>query len=71
MNDSTNATARLLTLADVANLLSVSKAWVRDHATRRNPRLPVVRFGGKRGVLRFRSQDVEQFISENLQRKVL
>ena len=59
----------LLTLDDVAKALSVSRAWVRDHATRRNPRLPVVRFGGKRGVLRFRPKDVEQFIAENLQRK--
>ena len=44
----------LLTLHQVAELLGVSKAWVRDHATRRNPRIPVVRFGDKRAVLRFR-----------------
>ena len=57
----------LLTLDRVAELLGVSKAWVRDHATRRNPRLPVVRLGGKRAILRFRSQDVENFINAHLQ----
>jgi len=46
--------------------LGVSRAWVRDHATRRNPRLPVVRFGDKRAVLRFRAQDVQQFIDQHL-----
>ena len=57
----------LLTLEDVATHLGVSKAWVRDHATRRNPRIPVVRLGGKRAVLRFRPQDVENFIDAHLQ----
>jgi predicted DNA-binding transcriptional regulator AlpA len=56
----------LLTLGDVASLLGVSKAWVRDHATRRNPRIPVVRLGGRRALLRFRQQDVENFIAEHL-----
>jgi len=62
-------TGPLLTLDDVAKLLSVSKDWVRDHATRRSPRLPVVRLGGKRAVLRFRQEDVDEFINENLQEK--
>jgi predicted DNA-binding transcriptional regulator AlpA len=57
----------LLTLDSVAELLGVSKAWVRDHATRRNPRIPVVRLGGKRAVLRFRPQDIENFIDAHLQ----
>ena len=56
----------LLTLDQVAAVLGVSKAWVRDHATRRQPRLPVIRLGGKRAVLRFRLQDVEAFINSNL-----
>ena len=56
----------LLTLDDVALLLGVSKAWVRDHATRRNPRIPVVRLGGRRALLRFRREDVNQFILQNL-----
>jgi predicted DNA-binding transcriptional regulator AlpA len=57
----------LLTLDRVAELLGVSKAWVRDHATRRNPRLPVVRLGGRRAILRFRPQDIENFIDAHLQ----
>jgi hypothetical protein len=60
------ASVRLLNLDEVALQLGVSKAWVRDHATRRNPRLPVVRFGDKRAVLRFRPQDVEKFINSHL-----
>ena len=58
--------AFLLTLDQVAEILSVSKAWVRDHATRRNPRIPVVRLGGKRAVLRFRPRDIESFITAHL-----
>ena len=57
---------RLLTLDDVAHQFGVSKAWVRDHATRRNPRIPVVRLGGKRAILRFRPQDVDAFITAHL-----
>ncbi len=56
----------LLTLQDVADVLGVSKAWVRDHATRRNPRIPVVRFGDKRAVLRFRPEDLETFIAKHM-----
>ncbi len=57
---------RLLTLSEVAEQLGVSKAWARDHATRRNPRIPVVRLGGKRALLRFRQEDVNQFIANHL-----
>jgi excisionase family DNA binding protein len=56
----------LMTLDEVAARLGVSKAWVRDHATRRNPRIPVVRFGERRALLRFRPEDVEAFINSNL-----
>ena len=56
----------LLTVDDVALLLGTSHAWVRDHATRRNPRIPVVRLGGRRALLRFRREDVNQFIKEHL-----
>jgi predicted DNA-binding transcriptional regulator AlpA len=58
---------RLLSLDQVAAMLGTSRGWVRDHATRRNPRLPVVRLGGKRALLRFRPQDVERFINDHLQ----
>ena len=57
----------LLSLGDVARMLGVSKAWVRDHATRRSPRIPVVRLGERRAVLRFRPMDIEQFINAHLQ----
>ena len=36
---------RLLTINEVAAWLGVSKAWVYDHATRKKPFLPCVRFG--------------------------
>ena len=62
----TTNTLSLLTLDQVAEMFQVSKAWVRDHATRREPRIPVVRFGDRRAVLRFRAQDVEQFIAQHL-----
>jgi predicted DNA-binding transcriptional regulator AlpA len=58
--------APLLTLDQVAERLGTSKAWVRDHATRRSPRIPVVRLGGRRALLRFRAQDIETFITSNL-----
>ena len=57
---------KLLSLDEVAAILGVSKAWVKDHATRRNPRIPVVRLGGKRAILRFRAEDVDTFITSNL-----
>jgi predicted DNA-binding transcriptional regulator AlpA len=56
----------LLTLDQVAEMLGTSKAWVRDHATRRNPRIPCVRLGGRRALLRFRPQDIETFIDKHL-----
>jgi excisionase family DNA binding protein len=43
----------------VATRLGVSERWVRDHATRRFPKLPVVKLGP---LLRFRSADVDEFV---------
>ena len=43
----------------VAKRLGVSERWVRDHATRRFPKLPVVKLGP---LLRFRSADVDEFV---------
>jgi len=51
----------LLTPAQVADRLSVSLAWVRDHSTRRKPYLPVIRIGGLR---RYPKSEFERFISE-------
>jgi excisionase family DNA binding protein len=50
---------KLLTPKEVAKWLDVSVDWVHNHATRKNPRLPVVRIGK---LLRFRNEDVEAFI---------
>lgn len=61
-----NPIVPLMTPDEVATRLGVSKAWVRDHATRRNPRIPVVRFGERRAVLRFWPEDVEEFINLHL-----
>lgn len=53
---------RLLGPGDVARWLGVSSGWVRDHATRKQPRIPVVKVGK---LLRFRAEDVERFIKEH------
>ena len=49
----------LMTVSEVARMLRVSEGWVRDHATRRRPLLPVVRLGR---LLRFRRCDIEEFL---------
>jgi Helix-turn-helix domain len=51
----------LLGPADVAKWLGVSVAWVRDHATRKSPRIPAVKAGK---LLRFRRVDVKDFIQD-------
>jgi predicted DNA-binding transcriptional regulator AlpA len=51
----------LLTPSQVAERLQVSIAWVRDHSTRKYPRLPVVRIGG---LLRYHPEDIERWIEE-------
>jgi predicted DNA-binding transcriptional regulator AlpA len=51
--------AALVTPADVARTLHVSAAWVRDHATRKQPRLPSVKVGR---LLRFRPEEIEDWI---------
>lgn len=53
---------RLLAPADVARWLGVSSAWVRDHATRKEPRIRAVKVGK---LLRFRPEDVEDFLRES------
>jgi excisionase family DNA binding protein len=50
---------RLLGPSEVAKWLGVSSGWVRDHATRKEPRLRAVKVGK---LLRFRPEDVEQFL---------
>jgi excisionase family DNA binding protein len=52
---------RLFTPKQVAARLGVSERWVRDHATRRNPRIRAVKLGP---LLRFRDADVNEFIAQ-------
>lgn len=54
----------LLTVEQVAARLSVSEQFVRDHATRCEPRIPTVRLGS---LLRFRTSDIDAFIEQQLQ----
>lgn len=56
-----NTRERLLSPAELAEWLGVSPGWVRDHATRKEPRLPVVRLGK---LLRFRAEEVEEFLRQ-------
>ncbi|MCC6591633.1 MAG: helix-turn-helix domain-containing protein [Bryobacterales bacterium] len=52
---------RLLTPSELAEWLGVSAGWVRDHATRKSPKLPTVRLGK---LIRFRVSDIEAFLRE-------
>lgn len=57
----------LLTPEQVAEQLNVSVDWVRDHSSRKNPRLPVIRLGGgpgRKGLLRYRASEIRNFISD-------
>lgn len=54
---------RLLTPREVADRLGVSQRWVRDHATRRSPRITAVKLGS---LLRFRWADVEDFLRRHI-----
>jgi len=56
---------RLYTPEEVAERLGVSERWVRDHATRRNPRIRVVKLGP---LLRFREVDVAAFVAQQMTR---
>jgi excisionase family DNA binding protein len=58
------ATEYLLDVEEVARRLNVSPQWVRDHSTRRTPKLPCVRLGS---LLRFRPRDVDTFIEQQSQ----
>jgi len=52
---------RLLNAREVAAKLGVSERFVRDHTTRRLPRIPGVRLGK---LIRYRSCDVDLFMAE-------
>lgn len=52
---------KLLAPPELARWLGVSAACVRDHATRKEPRLPTVRLGR---LIRFRAEEIEQWLDE-------
>jgi excisionase family DNA binding protein len=52
---------RLLNAREVAVRLGVSERWVRDHTTRRSPRIRGVKLGT---LMRYRSADVEEFMEK-------
>ena len=52
---------RLLNAREVASRLGVSERWVRDHTTRRFPKLRGVKLGT---LMRYRSADVEEFMEK-------
>jgi len=52
---------RLLNAREVAARLGVSERWVRDHTTRRFPKLRGVKLGT---LMRYRSADVEEFMEK-------
>lgn len=52
---------RLFTAKEVAAQLGVSERWVRDHATRRYPRIRAIKLGP---LVRFRWTDVQLFLDE-------
>lgn len=51
----------LLTPSDVATRLGVSVAWVRDHASRKYPKLPCIKVGA---LLRFHPADIDKWIED-------
>lgn len=60
----------LWTPEQAAQRLNVSPDWVRDHSSRKEPRLPVIRLGGgpgRAGLLRYRASAIENFIEEQEQ----
>jgi predicted DNA-binding transcriptional regulator AlpA len=52
---------RLLNAREVADKLGVSERWVRDHTTRRNPKIRGIKLGM---LMRYRRTDVEVFMQE-------
>jgi hypothetical protein len=66
----TNFGPRLLDTRQVAEMLSVSESWVRDHSRPQGPEpcLPAMKFGaGKTAVVSFHPSDVLAFIDEQRQ----
>jgi excisionase family DNA binding protein len=64
MPDAQQIRQDLLDVEEVAKRLKVSPQWVRDHATRRHPKLPCVRLGS---LIRFQPRAVDEFIEQQAQ----
>lgn len=56
-----SANDRLMNARQVAERLGVSERWVRDHTTRRSPRIRGLKMGS---LMRYRLADVEAFLAE-------
>jgi excisionase family DNA binding protein len=56
-----NRDERLLNAREVAEKLGVSERFIRDHTTRRSPKIPAVRLGK---LIRYRRTDVDDFMAE-------
>ena len=52
---------RLLNARQVADKLGVSERFIRDHTTRRSPKIPAVKLGK---LIRYRCADVDIFMAE-------
>jgi excisionase family DNA binding protein len=68
LETSLNVDERLFTAQEVAARLGVSERWVRDHATRRKPRLRAIKLGP---LLRFRWSDVQALVAQQATEKPL
>ncbi|MCA9078710.1 MAG: helix-turn-helix domain-containing protein [Planctomycetaceae bacterium] len=60
MSNEQDQTKRLLTVAEVADWLSVSASLV--HQIVEAGKLPVYRIGNGRGAIRFRPEDIESYL---------
>jgi excisionase family DNA binding protein len=52
---------RLMNAREVAARLGVSERWVRDHTSRRNPKIRAIRLGS---LIRYKRADVETFMED-------
>ena len=52
---------RLMDARQVAEVLAVSERWVRDHTTRRLPRIPAVKLGT---LIRYKPSEVRAFMAK-------
>lgn len=51
----------LLTIAEAAKYINMSRSWLYDHSSRKRPYAPVIRMGG---ALRYDPVDLDQYVNE-------